>query len=393
MELSYPERHVYFDGVMAQLFGLGLDSATLTAEDCWGAIHPDDVAPVSVVIDACERGSPGYELEYRVIWPNGDTRYIRSLGTLVVDAAGAPAKIVGTSWDVTEMRNLTAQLAAEKERAERANHAKSNFLAVMSHEIRTPMNGVMGMNALLLGTTLTPAQRRMADAVQYSADALLTIIDDILDFSKLEAGRVDLESIDFDLAELIDKVAEVMAPKATAKHLTLSIERTFSGPCWFRGDPARLRQILLNLVSNAVKFTEVGRIVISASALPRDIRTSRLWFEVRDTGIGIADDAKRRLFQPFEQADATITRRFGGTGLGLSICKRLVEQMGGMIGVMDHARGGSVFWFEIPLPAVAPRSAEDAVAEHHPAAAATPATGHILLAEDNAMNVKLAACS
>ena len=389
-ELSYPDRKLYFDGVMAQLFGLGLDASALTEEECWGAVHPDDAPLLDAVIDACARGAPGYELEYRVVWPNGDNRYIQSRGTLVTDAAGMPARIVGTSWDVTEMRNLTAQLAAEKERAERANNAKSNFLAVMSHEIRTPMNGVMGMNALLLETVLTPQQRRMADAVRYSADALLTIIDDILDLSKLEAGRVDLETIDFDLAEVMDKVAEVMVPKAAAKGLQLSIERTFAESCWFRGDPARLRQILLNLVSNAVKFTETGRIVISASALPARDDRYRLWFEVRDTGIGISAESKQRLFRPFEQADATITRRFGGTGLGLSICKRLVEQMDGMIGVMDHTGGGSVFWFEIPLPAGSPGKFADPMPEQRPDATATPGCGHILVVEDNLVNIALA---
>ncbi len=390
LELTYPDRRLYFDSVMAQLFGLGLNSTALTEDDCWGAVHPDDTPLLTAVIDACERGSPSYELEYRVIWPNGDIRYIQSRGTLVTGPTGDPARLVGTSWDVTEMRNLTVQLAAEKERAERASNAKSNFLAVMSHEIRTPMNGVMGMNALLLETTLTPTQRRMADAVQYSATALLAIIDDILDLSKLEAGRVDLETIDFDLAEIMDKVAETMGPKAATKGLELSIERSFPGACWFRGDPARLRQILLNLVSNAVKFTEAGRIVISASALPGHDQNYRLWFEIRDTGIGIAAEAKQRLFRPFEQADATITRRFGGTGLGLSICKRLVEQMGGMIGVMDRSGGGSVFWFEIPLPAGVPRTSGRAAPANQSADPAAPATGHILLAEDNSMNVTLA---
>ena len=261
--------------------------------------------------------------------------------------------VVGRVWsyrDVTVRKHLEAELAHARDKALESSKAKSEFLATMSHEIRTPMNGVIGLTGLLLDSGLNETQHQYADGVRASGEALLGIINDILDFSKIEAGKLDLESVDFNLADAIDDVATLVAESARAKGLELVAYCQPEVPAVLRGDVGRLRQILLNLATNAVKFTGEGEVVIRAGLRgPAATDEVCVRMEVVDTGIGIEPEAAERLFEPFSQADASTTRRYGGTGLGLAICRRLAQAMGGTIGVASDRGHGSTFWIELPF--------------------------------------------
>jgi PAS domain S-box-containing protein len=286
------------------------------------------------------------EREWTYIRKDGTRFPVQLSVTCLFDEHGQLTGSVGIASDITESKRSAAELVRAKDAAEAANKAKSDFLAVMSHEIRTPMNAIIGMSGLLLDTKLESRQREFVEAVHNSGEALLEIINDILDFSKIESAQLKLEPHDFDFRALTDGVMELLAPRAEGKGLEFAAIIAPEVPFILHGDDGRLRQILVNLLTNAIKFTEEGTVVLRVTCLRREEPGLRLKFDITDTGIGISPDQQAKLFNPFTQADSTTRRQYGGTGLGLAICKRLVELMAGQIGLISAPGTGSTFWFE-----------------------------------------------
>ncbi len=422
---------------------LGLDPGQLSnsVDEFASLLHPDDKPQVMAALNACLAGQGAYRHEHRMCRPDGREIWVLDRGDVVERLPdGRPKRMVGSFADITDRKLAEQRLIEAGSRAELlneelvqtlqlarsmardatdANRAKGEFLANMSHEIRTPMNGIIGMTHLLLDTALSDEQRGFAKAIETSGEGLMAIINDILDFSKIEAGRLELELVDFELPHLLDEVESLVNVRVREKRLVFHRYTDANVPTGLHGAKQRLRQVLLNLVANAVKFTHRGSVTVNVRLVPDFPGGLCLRFEVQDTGIGIAPADLANLFQPFKQLDASHSRQFGGTGLGLSISKRLVTLMSGQIGVTSAHNQGSTFWFEVPLalaadlplagaavpphmpapvveeaPRATPQAAVSTPTGAVPAAVApegAPGPGmQLLLVEDNAINQALA---
>ena len=332
-------------------------------------------------------GQPIQAFGYRIFPKNRPPLFVEQSISLERDAQGRAVGFLAITRDCTARKLAEDAMAQAKEAAESANRAKSEFLANMSHEIRTPMNGIIGMTALALDSGMTPAQTETLQTIRSQAESLLTVVNDVLDFSKIEQRHVELESVAFSVADAIEDVVAPLAVHAHAKALTLSSAIAADVPACIVGDPVRLKQILTNVVSNAVKFTERGSVQLEVMVDARDGDRVTLHFTVSDTGIGVPADKRSAIFEPFRQADGSMTRRFGGTGLGLAIASNLVALMGGLIWVDSAPGGGSTF--HVTAPVAVATSAPVAAAPARPLPA--PRAIRVLIAEDNVVNQRVAA--
>jgi PAS domain S-box-containing protein len=332
----------------ASLYGLPDGIDTLTVDDLLKLLHPEDLA---VVQAASEKALTTGEslMEFRAVKSDGSVHWHRARA-MTRAGQGQPTRLVGAVVDITQEKEMVLSLEQARAKAEAAARAKSEFLANMSHEIRTPLNGVIGMTGLLLDTELTPQQYDYADTARSCGNALLTIINDILDYSKIEAGKLAIDAFPFDLRRLLEEVADMLTAKADERGIEVLVRYSPRAPTHFVGDADRIRQVVSNLASNAVKFTHTGHVLIEADCVARDDAAAEMRVAVTDTGIGIPADAVGQLFEKFTQADTSTTRRYGGTGLGLAISKSLVELMGGTVDVVSTVGRGSTFGFSLGLP-------------------------------------------
>ena len=343
-----PPSILYLNPAFEQLTGFASDEITGKTTTVFGPPDPNGVVAAQVN-GALAHGATDM-IEFEIYRQDGSRIWVEGRLTIVNKFEDGAFRWVMVLRDIGDRRRIQHELMMAKEAAEAASRAKSEFLANMSHEIRTPMNGILGMTSLLLGTPLDGDQRKYADAVEECGESLLTIINDILDVSKLDAGKVELETIDFELVETVESALVLLAPKAQQKDIELGVYIDPGARLIVQGDPNRLRQVLLNLVGNGIKFTEKGGVFVEVVRLPTlGEGAPSFRFIVKDTGVGIPDAVRLSLFQKFSQADSSVTRRYGGTGLGLAISKQLVELMGGTIAVVSQHGVGSEFSFEIPL--------------------------------------------
>jgi nitrogen fixation negative regulator NifL len=362
----------------------GLCQTGALVADWKNALHPEDRESTIALWDGWMANPAGrWELEYRLLDQDGKERWIWGLAAPLADDAGRITGFIGTSVDITERKIMESGMRAARERADAASQAKSTFLANMSHDIRTPMNSMLGMAELLLESPLDDEQRRMVQILNSAGETLLALISDILDLSKIEAGQLTLESVAIDLSDLVMRIVDLLSEAARRKGLSLHGDVAAELPRWVYGDPVRLRQVLLNLVGNAIKFTGTGEVVVRVT---RQGDGPDCLFTISDTGIGVPADRLDSIFQPFVQVDASTTRRYGGTGLGLAICQELVSAMGGTLQVESEEGIGSRFYFTLPLAAAPAPIPEEPAPAPGPVPVPAASSLSILLVDDSPDN-------
>jgi PAS domain S-box-containing protein len=357
--------------------------------DAWiDSVHSEDRRHAEAVFQRSVQGIPT-DLEHRLVRSDGAIRWIHARSFPAWNSKGELSYIVGIAEDITEHKRVLEEMELAKSAAQAASHAKSEFLAVMSHEIRTPLNGVMGMTDLALETQLTSQQQEYLETIKTSAESLLTVINDILDFSKIEAGKIDLAEIDFNLRDSLTTMLKMFSARADEKGLRVLCEVANEVPEIVRGDPQRLRQVVVNLVDNAIKFTDKGNVLLEVRVEAEGAADCILHYVVADTGIGIPADKQKIIFDPFSQADNSATRKYGGTGLGLTISKRLVEKMGGEIWVESEVGRGTQFHFTVRLW-ISQKTMAGGIAQDSLYKARGPEEFlSVLVAEDNRVNQSL----
>jgi len=389
---------VWWNRNVQTLFGCSEEEVGGTSAWRIQNVHPEDRQRVLTSLQVCaQRHGDFWSSEYRFRRADGSYADIFDRGYILRDQDGRAVRMIGSMMDITK-RKREMELARARDAALESARLKSQFLANMSHEIRTPMNSVIGMTDILLHTELTSEQREFVEIVRMSGESLLTIINDILDFSKIEAGKLKFEMLDFEPRSTVEEVITMLQEQTRTKKLQLSSVVAPEVPTAVRGDPGRLRQIMTNLISNAIKFTPGGQIKVHTTRESESDTHVVLRFEVADTGIGVPEEARACLFQPFSQVDASTTRKYGGTGLGLAICKQLVNLMAGQIGCNSIPDQGSIFWFtarfEKPSEAASllefsPGTGQEILDPQLRLPASKRREMRILVAEDNAFNQKV----
>ncbi|MBU2915136.1 PAS domain-containing protein [Reichenbachiella agariperforans] len=356
-EYEIADNELIWDSIMHDLYGLKEGQFTNQYEDWRKTLHPDDVVRLDEGVANAISGAKKFDIEFRVIWPDQSVHHIRALALVEHDEKGQPLRMVGTNWDITVDKNYKEALKETTELAEVAKQeavasakAKENFLSNMSHEIRTPLNAILGVTNLLLSEDMKREHMEHLQLLKFSGENLLALINDILDYNKIDAGKIEFEEVDFDLKELLNRIKQTLSTKIEEKELELILRYDEALPYVFVGDSVRVAQVINNLMSNAIKFTEEGFVKLDVSLVSRDDERATIHFEVQDTGIGIQKTNQSMIFENFSQASSDTTRKFGGTGLGLAITQKLLELMGSEIRLDSDLGLGSVFSFDVTFP-------------------------------------------